>query len=494
MFRSLLRAGSADDRSPWGDFWFSSLGLRSDTGARITPDNALRLSSVYSCLRVLAESFAVLPFRIYRPKAGGGRALVRDHWAYTLFARRPNQFQNRFEFREMLQGHLVLRGNAYCEPVEDGRGGILELLPRHPDRIRVEMLANGSWRYIYTGPDGVQRTIRRDQMWHIRGLSGDGVVGMNPIELARETLAAGLGAQEYGNRFWANDSKPSGGWIEFPGRIADKAARDNLTESIKTAISGQNRHRILTLDQGMKYHEVGLSNRDSQFLESRGYTRTEIAGLFRVPPHMIGDLSRATFGNIEQQSIDFWQNSMLPWVERWEAAVEALIGDDELDVEFDFSNLLRGDADSRAKYLHNMVLDGVLTRNEARALEGYDPIDGLDEPLVPVNEMTLSESTEPDEPVTPPGVDTPAKEAPEKAPEEGADASTARLTRLIAGNADRMARRWSSGNVTAPVLADALAITPEAAAAALADPRLAGLAVEALAAELFAIALKGTAS
>lgn len=395
MFVTRPRA-SFDDRSPYGDFWFEPVTGRSITGARVGAEGAMRLAAVYACVRILSESFAVLPFRLYRSAPGSRtRRMVTDHWLYRLFARRPNRYQGPFEFREMLQGHLALRGNAYCEIVDDGMGGVAELLPRHPDRVRIELLDNGSWRYVLRERNGEERTLRRDQVWHVRGLSSDGIMGLSPVELQREALATGLSAQEYGNRFFANDAKPTGGWIGTPDNVnfADKATRDTYRESVQAAISGANRHKILVLDRGMKYNEVGMTNRDSQFLEARAFNRSEIAGIFRVPPHMIGDLSRATFSNIEQQAIDFWQGTMLPWCERWESAIETqlLTEDERLDVDFDFRNLMRGDSDSRAQYIHNLVLDGVLTRNEGRELEGYDPIEGLDEPLVPVNERELSE-------------------------------------------------------------------------------------------------------
>jgi len=439
MFITRPRASGAD-RSPYGDFWFEPLSSRSSTGARVGAESAMRLAAVYSCVRVLTESFAVLPMRLYRPRvAGRGRELVTNHWLYNLFSRRPNRWQGPFEFREMLQGHLVLRGNAFCEIVEDGRGGVAELLPRHPDRVKVEMLDNGSWRYAYTPRSGATVYLRRDQVWHLRGLSADGLMGLNPIDLQRDAIAAGLSAQDYGNRFFANDAKPTGGWIKTPDNVnfSDKATRDTYRESVHAATSGANRHKILVLDRGMTYNEVGMSNRDSQFLEARGFTRTEIAGIFRVPPHMIGDLSRATFGNIEQQSIDFWQGTMLPWTERWESAIEhQLLQDDSLDVEFDFRNLMRGDADSRAKYIHNLVLDGVLTRNEGRALEGYDPIEGLDEPLVPVNERELSDTD-------PHGESGPGEALPDatETPPSDGDEQASRLAQLASATAERAARR-----------------------------------------------------
>lgn len=455
MFITRPRA-SFEDRSPFGDFWFEPISSRSLTGVRVGAEGALRLAAAYACVRILSESFAVLPFRLYRVTPGvRGRRLVTDHWLYRLFARRPNRFQSPFEFREMLQGHLALRGNAYCQIIEDGAGGIAELLPRHPDRVRVELLDNGSWRYLLREADGQHRPLRRDQVWHLRGLSSDGIMGMSPVELQREALASGLSAQEYGNRFFANDAKPTGGWIGTPENVnfADKATRDTYRESVQAAISGANRHKMLVLDRGMKYNEVGMSNKDSQFLEARMFNRTEIAGMFRVPPHMIGDLSRSTFSNIEQQSIDFWQGTMLPWCERWESAIETQLltaQDEDLDVDFNFRNLMRGDSATRAKYIHALVLDGVLTRNESRELEGYDPIEGLDEPLVPVNERELSDpdpngevEIEPEDDDEPPARGNSSNDDEEQA---------SRLAQLAQATAERAARREAA--TLAPILAE----------------------------------------
>src|SRR5574337_1304764 len=248
------RNASGADRSPWGDFWFQPVGVRSGAGVRVDADSAMRLSAVYACVRALAESFAVLPFVLYRPRVGGGSSRVTDHWLYRLFARQPNRFQTPFEWREMLQGHLALRGNAFNQIVPDGVGGIAELLPLHPDRIKIEMLDNGSWRYRYTDRLGNLQYFRRDQVWHLRGLSGDGIAGMSPIDVARQAIR----------------------------------------ESWQAMQGGANRGRTALLDQGMKYHEVGVSNKDSQFLESRQFTVGDVARIFRIPPHLIGDLSGAT--------------------------------------------------------------------------------------------------------------------------------------------------------------------------------------------------------
>lgn len=367
---------------------------------RVNSDQAMRLSAVYACVRVLAESFAVLPFRLYRRNAQGKRVDLRSHWLYRLMAKAPNPFQTPFEFREMLMGHLVLRGNAFCEIVDDGVGGIAALNPLHPDRVTIEMLSNGSYRYRYTDASGQLTIYRRDQIWHLRGLSGDGIVGMNPIQIQAEAMGSALAAQEYANRFFANDARPSGGWIEFAGKIADQDTRRAMSDAWQSRQSGANRHKTAILDMGMKYHEVAVNNKESQFLESRQFSVSDIARVFRVPPHLIGDLSKATFSNIEQQSTEFVTYTMTPWAERWEASMEMfLLGvDNDLEIEFDFSVLLRGDANARSTYYHNGIQDGWLTRNEAREREGLDPLDGLDEPLVPLNmveESSIGDTTKP---------------------------------------------------------------------------------------------------
>jgi HK97 family phage portal protein len=380
-------ASASSSRSPWGDFYFDTAGAKSISGARVSPDTAMRLAAVYACVRVLAETMAMLPFVVYRPGPNGGKERVTDHWLYRLFAKRPNRFQNPFEWREMLQGHLALRGNAYCQIVANAKGEITELMPMHPDRVRMEMLPSGEYRYRISNHGGQEVLLSRGEVWHLRGLSSDGILGLSPIDLARESLGMALAAQDYGARFFSNDAKPTGGWIEFPGSFKDQEAKRLFRDSFQAAQSGANRGKVLVLESGMKYHEVGVTNKDAQFLELRKFQITDIARLFRVPPHMIADLDRATFSNIEQQSLEFVMHTMTPWAERWEASIEAelMLEGDELEVEFDFANLMRGDASSRSAYYQSGIQNGWLTRNEARIAENLNPIEGLDKPLRPLN-------------------------------------------------------------------------------------------------------------
>ena len=461
MFLSKIQAGGSDDRSAYGDFWFKPVPSRG--GINTSGDHALQLAAVYACVRVLSESFAILPLKMYKTM-GGKRKQLDKHWLSDLIGRRPNPWQTPFEWREMMMGHLTMRGNAYNEIVTDRSGNITQLTPLHPDRIKIEFISQGDWdyRYRYTDRMGQEHVLTRGDVWHIKGLSSDGIQGFSPLSLAAQTVGMGLAAQDYGARFFQNDAKPGGGWIEYPGTFKDKPARDTFRDSFQEAQTGLNRGKIAVLEYGMKFHELGLTNKDSQFLEARQFQVGEIARIFRVPPHLIGDLSKATFSNIEQQSLDFVIHTMTPWAERWESSMEfnLLADNDRLEPEFDFKVLLRGDQLARGTYYHAGILDGWLTRNEARGSEGLEPLDGLDEPLRPLNMIEESDAEDMEADVE--AAEPPAQEA--KEPADPGDSKAARMGTLIAGNAARMARRMASGKPpTAEALADALAIPVGAA-------------------------------
>ena len=449
MFISSIYAdgGGSSDRSPWGQFWFQPVGMRTQSGARVTPSSSMTLPDVLACVRVLAESFAVMPFMLYAPKPSGGRVKMQKHWLYRLIAKAPNRFQTPFEWRMMMMGHLALRGNAFNQITANAKGEITELLPLHPDRMQIELLDNGSYRYIYTDEKSVQHPYARQEIWHLRGLSDDGMMGLSLIGLAREAIGEGLAMQSYSARFFANDAKPGGGWIEYPGRFATNEAKKKFREGWQDLQGGSNRGKIAVLESGMKFHELGLNNKDSQFIEARGAKTAEIARIMRVPPHKIMDLTRATNNNIEHQEIEFWNGTMQPWAKLWESSVSFfLLGPDiDLEPDFDHITMMRGDGASRADRISKLVASGVMTRNEGREEEGYDPLDGLDKPLQPLNM----------------GAPGKAKPGASNAGERGI---SARFERVVRGNAARMARRLAGGQAVQPqALADALAIEPVAA-------------------------------
>lgn len=456
MFLSRIRA---QDRSPWGSFFFEPVGVRTGSGARVTPDSAMALSAVFRAVSLVSGHMALLPLKFYKRDSLD----QIDHPLLRILNRRPNKWQNAFEWREMLQGHIELRGNAYNEIFSDLRGQITDLVPRHPDRVKIELLPDGDYRYRITDPDGTQRTVARDSIWHIRGLSSNGIVGLSVIEYARESFGLGLSAQSYGARFFANDAKPAGGWVEFPGSYKDKSQRDQVRESIQDAQSGGNRGKLMLLDHGMKYHEVGVSNDDAQFLETRKFQIEDIARWFGVPPHKIGSLDKATFSNIEQQALEYITDALLTRASRWEASIEAdlLFDHEEIDVEYDFDELMRGDQAARSSYYHNGILDGWLVRNEARAKERLQPIDGLDEPLRPLNMVEESQAEDEE-------ADLEAAEPPDQEKEEPVESgeSARRLHAVLSSSAGRIARRIvKSGTADAALIAETLAVSVESAKA-----------------------------
>lgn len=460
MFISRIRAY---DRSPWGDFWFKPVGLGTMSGMRVTPDSAMQLSAVFRAVQLVSSHMAMFPVKFYKT---GTRKQVK-HPLLQLLNKRPNRFQNSYEWRQMLQGHLELRGNAYNEIIANSRGDITGLMPRNPDKVVIDQLPNGDYRYLVTDPDGTVRVVPRGNMWHLRGLSSNGISGVSVIESARESFGLGLAAQSYGARFFANDAKPSGGWIEFPGTFKDKPAREAFKESWQETQSGINKGKLAVLENGMKYHEIGLNNEDAQFIETRKFSIGDIARWFGVPAHKIGDLSASTNNNIEQQALEYIQDALLPRATMWEASIvsELLFDDEEFDIEFDFRALLRGDSSSRQTYYHGGIQDGWLTRNEARDMEGMEPLDGLDEPLRPLNMVEENEAEDQEEDQELNEAPNPNdKDVPDNLPDKG-QGSAGRMEALLASNADRMARRivkaWPVGNAIVPVIADALAISED---------------------------------
>ena len=381
------------DRSPYGRFWFEPVSMFSSAGVRVNPDTAMRLTAVYGCVRALAESFAILPPILYQ-KDGRNKEPLTNHWLYKLLAKKPNRYQNGFEWRMMLMGHLALRGNAFCHITANSRGEVVELMPLHPDRVRIEIQPDGNYRYLFTDRNGELFIYLREDVFHLKGLSPDIYLGYNPIELARDAVGIGLSSQAYGARFFENDAKPAGGWIEHPGSFKDKEAKLIFRESWQEMQAGGNRGKTAVLENGMKFHEIGINNADAQFLETRRFTVEDVARIFGVPPHRIGHLEQSTNNNIEHQGLEFVTYTMTPWVTAWEAKVaELLINDDEdLELKFNFAQLLRGDSKARSLFYHNGILDGWMTRNEPRVWEDLEPLPGLDEPLRPLNMMPEAEA------------------------------------------------------------------------------------------------------
>lgn len=372
-------------RGPGEDFWYGPVGGISASGASVSTDSAMRLSTVYKCVRVRAETIGMLPLLVYRRLAGGGKDVDSAHPLYSLLHDRPNPWQTAMQWRQVMQASLDLRGNALAQQVFNGAGRLDMLVPLQWDRVRVEVLPSGLPRYRYRDDRG-ERVLVFGEVLHIAALSADGYVGLNPIELTREAIGAGLSARDYGSRYFANAARPPS-WIKMPGKFENLDAKRKWVDAFSKSFGGANSGKTPVLEGGMELVALPtVSNQDAQFLDSRKYADIDIAGLFRMPPHKIGILDRATWGNIEHQQLDFVTDAIMPSAVAWEQALmrDLDFGADAFP-EFKLAGLLRGDTRTRYEAYGKGIQDGWLTRNEARGWENLNPIDGLDEPLQPLN-------------------------------------------------------------------------------------------------------------
>ena len=352
--------------SSWGrSFLFGG----TSAGKIVNETTAMQVSVVYACVRILAESVAGLPLHVHERTADGGRATMPKHPLYRLLHDEPNPEMTSFVFREVMMSHLLLYGNAYAQIIRDGRGYPIMLYPMLPDKITIDRNKSGKLIYTYRCEKG-EIKLRKEYVLHIPGLGFDGLIGYSPITMAKNSIGMALATEEYGAKFFANGANP-GGVLEHPGTIKDI---QRVKDSWNTAYQGSgNAHKVAVLEEGMKFSPIGIPPEQAQFLQTRKYQLNEIARIFRVPPHMIGDLERSSFSNIEMQSLEFVKYTLDPWVVRWEQSLQqALLLPSEKDsifIKFNVDGLLRGDYESRMKGYSVGIQNGFMSINDVRALE-----------------------------------------------------------------------------------------------------------------------------
>ena len=361
---------------------FSFLFGGTSSGQTVNERTALQTTAVYSCVRILSESIAGLPIHLYRYSGDGSKDKVINHPLYALLHDEPNQEMTSFVFRETLMSHLLLWGNAYAQIIRDGRGRVLSLYPLLPNRMEVDRAQSGEIFYSYrreASEKGYDRsttvTLRHDEVLHIPGLGFDGLIGYSPIAMAKNTVGMALTVEEYGASFFANGANP-GGVLEHPGVVKDP---QRVKDSWNTAYQGtKNAHRVAVLEEGMKYQQIGIPPEQAQFLETRKFQLNEIARIFRVPPHMIGDLEKSSFSNIEQQSLEYVKYTLDPWVIRWEQALQkALLLLSEKPtffIKLNVDALLRGDYAKRMTGYATARQNGWMSTNDIRELENMNRI------------------------------------------------------------------------------------------------------------------------
>lgn len=364
------------------------------SGKTVNERTAMQTTAVYSCVRILAETIASLPLHTFK-HTESGKEKATEHSIYHLLADEPNPEMTSFVFRETLMGHLLLWGNAYAQIIRDGRGNIIALYPLMPDRMTVDRADSGEIYYIYN-KEGKQYYLRNYEVLHIPGLGFDGLIGYSPIAMAKNAIGMAIATEEYGASFFANGANP-GGVLEHPGVVKDPA---RVRESWNSVYQGtKNAHRVAVLEEGMKFQSIGIPPEQAQFLQTRKFQLNEIARIFRIPPHMIGDLDKSSFSNIEQQSLEFVMYTLDPWVVRWEQAIKrALFSESEKKkyfVKFNVDGLLRGDYQSRMNGYAVGRQNGWLSANDIRELENLNRIPddlGGDLYLVNGNMTKLSEA------------------------------------------------------------------------------------------------------
>ena len=381
FFSSLFRSRDAPQNRTAGSaytFFFGS----STSGKAVTERSAMQMTAVYSCVRILAEAVAGLPLNLYRYTEDGGKEKAIDHPLYLLLHDEPNPEMSSFVFRETLMTHLLLWGNAYAQVIRNGKGEVIALYPLMPNKMTVDRDERGQLYYSYqrSNDEAVRSKdqtviLRPPDVLHIPGLGFDGLVGYSPIAMAKNAIGMAIACEEYGAKFFANGAAP-GGVLEHPGTIKDP---QRVRESWQSTFGGSgNANKIAVLEEGMKYTPIGISPEQAQFLETRKFQINEIARIFRVPPHMVGDLEKSSFSNIEQQSLEFVKYTLDPWVVRWEQSLtRALFTQAEkvrYFVKFNLEGLLRGDYESRMNGYATARQNGWMSANDIRELENLDRI------------------------------------------------------------------------------------------------------------------------
>nr|DAZ48440.1 MAG TPA: Portal [Caudoviricetes sp.] len=354
----------------------------STSGKSVTERSSMQMTAVYSCVRILAEAVAGLPLHLYKYNESGGKERAAENQLYFLLHDEPNPEMTSFVFRETLMTHLLLWGNAYAQLIRNGKGEVIALYPLMPNRMTVDRDNKGRLYYQYwRGKDEAKLSrdniviLQPSDVLHIPGLGFDGLVGYSPIAMAKNAVGMAIACEEYGAKFFANGATP-GGILEHPGIVKDPA---KVRESWNAVYQGSsNAHRIAVLEEGMKYTPIGISPEQAQFLETRKFQINEIARIFRVPPHMVGDLEKSSFSNIEQQSLEFVKYTLEPWLVRWEQAmVRSLLSKTEKEqyfIKFNVDGLLRGDYESRMNGYATARQNGWMSANDIRQLENLDRI------------------------------------------------------------------------------------------------------------------------
>lgn len=389
---------NGDQLERQGAWWSVFTGGTPAAGITVSERSAVSISTVYACVRIIAETIASLPVCVYKPGTKpGSKEAQKDHPLYSIVHDESNDEMTSFSFWETIISHMLTWGNGYAEIERNGAGAVVALWPIPPDKVTVKREGG---RIVYKiSTDAGETTLGSEKVLHLHGLSFDGLVGYSPVKVQAELLGFVKSVETYGSRFFGGGAKP-GGVLEMEGTLKDKAAADRLRESWEDIHGGAGKaHRVAILEAGMKYKPISLPPNDAQFLETRRWNKEEIAQMFRVPPHLLADLQRATFSNIEHQSIEFVVHTIRPYLVRMEQELRRKllsVGEKKkgLFIEWNVDGLLRGDAKSRNEAYQIMRQNGIINANNWLASENMNPQEGpegdeylVNSAMVPVSSL-----------------------------------------------------------------------------------------------------------
>lgn len=380
LIKSIFKPRDKPTNSTAGSAYRFFLG-GSSSGKAVTERSAMQMTAVYACVRILSEAVAGLPLHLYKYTDGSKEKAIK-HPLYFILHDEPNPEMTSFVFRETLMTHLLLWGNAYAQVIRNGKGEVVALYPLMPNRMTVDRDESGQLFYSYNTSREEAHTmkgstvkLKPSDVLHIPGLGFDGLVGYSPIAMAKNAIGMAIACEEYGAKFFANGAAP-GGVLEHPGTLKDPSrVRDSWNDTFG---GSSNSSKVAVLEEGMKYTPISISPNEAQFLETRKFQINEIARIFRVPPHMVGDLEKSSFSNIEQQSLEFVKYTLEPWIIRWEQSIMRTLllpnEKSEYFVKFNVDGLLRGDYESRMNGYATARQNGWMSANDIRELENLDLI------------------------------------------------------------------------------------------------------------------------
>ena len=358
-----------------------SLTGTATTGQNVNTASALTYSAVWAAVRVISEAVSSLPLQVFQKDSQGGRSKALGHPLYRILHDQPNPEMSSLTFRETLQGHVLTWGNGYAEIVRDKTTGrVMELWPLDPSQVKIVRDNEGNLYYQYG-----TIIFLPAEILHIKGLGFDGVAGYSVIGMAKNSIGLGMAVEDFGASFFGQGGKPAG-VITVPGKLNSEAIQNMRKSWEEMHSTNKNAHRVAILQNGVAYQSIGTPPDDAQWIASRTFQIEEIARWFKIPPSKLGN-GKGTYTNLEQDNLSFLQETLRPWLIRWEQEInfKLISSMDSLYAEHNQDALMRGDSQGRAAFYAQALNWGWLSRNDVRSMENLPPFEGGESYMVPKN-------------------------------------------------------------------------------------------------------------